>query len=170
MEGKNFDIKGMRSVQKALDLLPKEFGVTKKRNLLKKGIKPFIERAKSKAPVKTGVLKESIGVKTFRNNKNWVFGGVITGKNIKSVTNEKITVDGFYAKWLEFGFTHISFPEKGQTLKNTNFAPKETSWVKPKPFLIPAWDETKGTVRSGTVKLILKRLKAYEKKQKRNIK
>jgi HK97 gp10 family phage protein len=170
MEGKNFSFKGMNSVKRSLSLLPKEFGITRKRNLLKKGLDPFIQRAKSKAPVKSGVLRESIGIKTFRNNKTWIYGGVMTDKKIKTVTNEKFTVDGFYAKWLEFGFTHISFPEKGQTLKNTKFPKGHVSEVAPKPFLIPAWDETKGTVRSGTVKLILKRLKAYEKKQKRNIK
>tara|TARA_R110000803_G_scaffold87730_1_gene154646 strand:+ start:1860 stop:2372 length:513 start_codon:yes stop_codon:yes gene_type:complete len=170
MAAKNFSFKGMSSVQRALSLLPEEFNIAKKRNLLKKGLKPFIQRAKSKAPVKTGVLRESIGTKTFRNNKKWVYGGVRTDKKIKTVTNDKVTVDGFYAKWLEYGFTHISFPEKGQTLKNTTFPKGHVSEVKPKPFLTPAWDETKGTVRKETVSLILKALRRYEKKQKKNIK
>ena len=170
MAEKNYSFKGMNSVKRALSLLPEEFTIVKKRNLLKKGVQPFIQRAKSKAPVKTGVLRESIDTKTFRNNKTWVYAGVVTDKKIKTVTNEKITIDGFYAKWLEYGFTHISFPEKRQTLKNTTFPKGHVSEVKPKPFLTPAWDETKGTVRKGTVGLILKALRRYEKKQKKNIK
>ena len=170
MAGKNFSFKGMNSVKRALSLLPEEFTIAKKRNLLKKGVQPFIQRAKSKAPVKTGVLRESIDTKTFRNNKTWVYAGVVTDKKIKTVTNEKITIDGFYAKWLEYGFTHISFPEKGQTLKNTKFLKGEVKPGKTSPFLVPAWDETKGTVRKGTVGLILKALRRYEKKQKKNIK
>jgi len=170
MAEKNYSFKGMNSVKRALSLLPEEFTIAKKRNLLKKGVQPFIQRAKSKAPVKTGVLRESIDTKTFRNNKTWVYAGVVTDKKIKTVTNEKITIDGFYAKWLEYGFTHISFPEKGQTLKNTKFLKGEVKPGKTSPFLVPAWDETKGTVRKGTVSLILKALRRYEKKQKKNIK
>ena len=170
MAEKNFNLKGMEAVRAALNRLPKEFTLAKRRNILKKGLQPFIQSAKNKAPVKTGTLKESIGTKVFRNNKTYVYGGVSTKKNIKTVTNEKITVDGFYAKWLEYGFTHISFPEKGQTLKNTIFPKWQTSEVKPKPFLTPAWDETKGRVRKDSINLIIKKLRRYEKKEKKNTK
>jgi len=170
MAERNYSFKGMSSVLRALSLLPEEFTIAKKRTLLKKGEQPFIQSAKNKTPVKTGVLRESIGTKVFRNNKKWIYAGVVTDKKIKTVTNEKITIDGFYAKWVEYGFTHISFPDKGQTLHNTYFPKSHIKPGKNQPFLTPAWDETKGKVRKETVRLILKALRRYEKKQKKNIK
>lgn len=161
---------GVLDAVKALEALPKEFSPARRRNIGKKGMASFISRAKQKAPVQTGTLRESIGTKTFRNNKDYVFGGVVTGKAVKSVTNDKIVVDGFYAKFLEYGFTQIAWAEKKQRKINGDFTAAQMQKIEPKPFLRPAYDETKETVRRDTINLVIKRLRAYEKKQKRKIK
>lgn len=169
-----FNRKAFKEINDALKKLPKEFSLTRRRNILKKGLDPFISAAKSKAPKDSGELAESIGTKTFRNNKEFVFGGVVTKKKVKTVTNEKITVDGFYAKFIEYGFRHIAWPDKGVRIRTGLVGGalaglnKRITNVKPKPFLRPAWDETKGSVKNATIKLTEKRVKAYERKVKKN--
>ena len=165
----SFNKKAIKEINNALKKLPKEFSVSRKKTILKKGLQPFIRQAKSNAPVDSGELRESIGTKTFRNNKAFVFGGVTTKKNIKSVTNEKITVDGFYAKFIEYGFRHIAWATKGSRISNNFLASfnDRITKVKAKPFLRPAWDSKHEAVKKETIELTKKRVKAYEKKVKK---
>lgn len=164
-----FNKKAMREIQAALDKLPKEFSITRRRTILKKGLDPFINAAISKAPQDTGDLKLSIGTKTFRNNKNSVFGGVITKKKIKiggSVGSESL--DAFYAKFIEFGFTHVAWPEKGKRIDKGDYSRSRLKKVEAKPFLRPAWEETKQRVKAETIGISEKRIKAYMRKVNKN--
>lgn len=167
MAAKNFKITGFKEAEKALEALPKEFSTAKKRGIGKKGMQAFINSAKQKAPVQSGTLRASIGTKTFRNNKDYVFGGVVTNKSIKSVTGDKIKVDGFYAKFIEYGFTQIAWGTKGKTIRNGLVYKSQMQKIEPKPFLRPAWDETRDKVKRDTIKLVIKRLRAYERKNKK---
>ena len=168
-----FNRQQIKDMQNALRNLPKEFSVLKKRNILKKGADVFIARAKSKAPVETGELREAIGTKTFRNNKNFVFAGIVTKKSIKSVTGKKVVIDGFYAKFIEYGFRQIAWPEKGDSIKKGIIGgllasvDKRITTVKPKPFLRPAWDETKNQMRADVIALTAKKEQAYERRIKK---
>jgi HK97 gp10 family phage protein len=164
-----FNKQAMKDIKSALDKLPKEFSIRRRRTILKKGLESFINTAKSKAPVDTGQLKEAISTKTFRNNKAFVFGGVVTKGSTKSVTGEKVKIDGFYAKFLEYGFDHIAWPEKGFRLDRDPIRENRITKIPAKrhAFLRPAWDETKLKVKTDTINLTEKRVKAYERKVKK---
>lgn len=171
--GKNsidsINAKVMRDITKALEGLPKEFTTRRRQTVAKKGLKPFINAAISRAPKKTGDLRLSIDTKVFRNNKNYVFGGVITKRKIKiggSVGSE--TVDGFYAKFIEYGYRQIAWPTKGETLRKSNISKGRVQQIQPRPFLRPAWDATKEQVRTVTIAEAEKRIKAYLKKIAKN--
>lgn len=161
----SFNRQQIKEIQKALKGLPKEFSKRRKQTILKKGLEPFINAAISKAPKDTGDLKLSIGTKTFRNNTNGVFGGVVTKKKIKiggSVGTE--TVDAFYAKFIEYGYRQIAWPTKGETLRKSYISKGRVQKIAPRPFLRPAWDATKGQVKTVTIAVAEKRIKAYMKK------
>lgn len=163
----SFNKRELKKIREALNKLPKEFSLTRRRTILKQGLKPFINAAISKAPSKSGDLKLSIDTKTFRNNKKYVFGGVVTKKKIRiggSVGSEKL--DAFYAKWIEFGFTHIAWPKDGEEVKNVDKS--RLKEIEPSPFIRPAWDATRVQVRKRTEQIVEKRIKAYERKVKRD--
>ncbi len=163
-----FNKKALREIQDAIDKLPKEFTVRRVQGVLKKGLQPFIRRARLTAPIDTGELRESIKTKTFRNNKYMVFGGVVTKGSVNSVTGDKVNVDGFYAKFIEYGFTHVAWPEKGKRIDKGQYSDSRLTEVNPEPFLRPSWDETKNNVKTETIKLSEKSVKAYLKKVKKN--
>ena len=160
-----FNKESFKEILMAFDSLPKEFSSRRKQTIAKKGMSPFVESAKNKAKQDTGALKLSIGTKTFRNNKNGAFGGVILKQKGNS---ESETTDAFYAKFLEYGWTHIAWPQKGQSIKKGTVYKKQMSEVPAErnAFLRPAWDETRMRVQSETIKLIEKRLAAYMRKVK----
>lgn len=166
-----FNKQALRDIRNALNNLPKEFTLAKRRNILKKGASSFIDRAKSKAPIDTGELREAIGTKTFRNNKEFVFAGVRTKGKVSGVLG-KVEIDGFYAKFLEYGFRHIAWPAKGSSIKkgflgkHLAAVDKRITKVKAKAFLRPAWDESKNQMRKDVENLTEKKIKAYERKNK----
>jgi HK97 gp10 family phage protein len=155
-----FNRKALKEIQEAIDRLPKEFTQRRAQTVLKQGLKPFISSAKSKAPSDTGNLKGAIGIKTFRNNKRYIFAGVKTKKGGGKG-------DGFYAKFLEYGFTHVAWPEKGKRIDKGDYSADRLKKIEPKPFLRPAWDETKNRVKDETIRISEKRIKAYLKKVKK---
>ena len=165
----SFNKKVLKDIENVMKGLPEEFSIRRKRTILKKGLQPFINNAIQRAPKKTGDLKLSIDTKTFRNNPNYVFGGVITKKKIKiggSVGREE--VDAFYAKFIEYGYTHIAWPQKGETIRRSSISRDRLKEIQPKPFLRPAWESTKRQVRSMTIAIASKRVKSYLKRKKKN--
>lgn len=155
----------LKEITNAISKLPNEFSLRRKRTILKQGMKPFINEAITRAPKDTGDLKLSIDTKTFRNNPNYVFGGVVTKKKIKiggSVGTE--IVDGFYAKFLEYGYRQVAWAKKGQTIRKGSFSKSQIQQIAPKPFLRPAWDSSKERVKTVTIAIAEKRIKAYLKK------
>lgn len=155
----------LESIFKALDQLPKEFSLTIRRNIAKKAVAPFINQAILNAPRKTGNLKLSIDTKTFRNNPQYIFAGVILKKKIRvggSVGTEQI--DAFYAKFIEYGYTQVAWPRKGGTIRKGSFLASQQKVIPPRPFLRPAWDTTKSRCADEMEKQVEKRLKKYMKK------
>lgn len=153
-------VTGTKQITAAFGKLPKEFSTTKRKNISKKALKPFISRAKQKAPVDTGSLEDSIGIKVYRNNPNFVYAGVVKKRGKKRKGK-----DPFYAKFIEFGFTQIAWPEKGESRKRGDFPKWQQQKIEAKPFILPAWDETKDVVRRKTTLLIIKRIRAFKRKQ-----
>lgn len=92
-----------------------------RREMIRKVLKPFVEKSqRNLKKSKTGDLKSSIGTMTFKNNQRYVFAGWKKKSRVKtgaSTGPKTRAVDSFYAKFIEFGFTHIAWPEKGKRIK-----------------------------------------------------
>jgi HK97 gp10 family phage protein len=159
--------KAIKEINDALNRLPKEFSLARRRTVLKTAFKPFLKRAQNSAPIDSGDLVLSIDTKTFRNNKKYVFAGVVTDKKIKGVGK----VDGFYAKFIEYGYTHVAWPEKGKKISKgdyNNSSPKRFKEIEAKPFLRPAWEATKDGVVKTVNKTVNRRIKSFEKRNAKN--
>lgn len=165
--------KDLEEIFKALDQLPKEFSLTVRRNISKKAVAPFLRQAFQNAPHDTGDLQFSIGTKTFRNNKAAIFAGVILKKKLNfggTIGTDK--TDVFYAKFIEFGYTHIAWPKKGETIRNgrkglfliRDLSKKRLKKIPPRPFLRPAWNSTKDQCAKAMANETERRLKIYNRK------
>lgn len=155
-----------------IDKLEREYSRTKRRNLAKKALKPYVDEARSKAPSDTGTLKLSIDYKIFRNNPDMLFAGPIK-KNItisKKTNNRgaiRETIDAFYVKFIEFGYTHIAWPEKGKRIRNGEYDQSRLKEISPKPFLRPSWERTKNRCLKESERLIKVAFDQIAKKMKK---
>lgn len=120
-----FDVKTSFTGDKKLDRMLREFEpkLAKKiiRRTLRKAAKPVLETARQHAPVLTGALKRSLKVRAMkrsRRNKNKYGVRVITGDDF-------FKGEQFYGAFIEFG----------------------TSRIEAKPYLRPAYDNNKTSVR-----------------------
>ena len=155
-----FNAQELKEMMKVLDSLPYEFNTRRRRSILRKGVKSFIQRAKTNAPVDSGILKNNIGTKAFRNNKNSLYAGVVLKGNAKDKMGR--AKDGWYARLIEYGFTQISWPDKSK--KKTDYPASRKIRIQPKPFLRPAWEATKNQVFKETIESANKSLKRWMKK------
>jgi HK97 gp10 family phage protein len=125
-------ITGDRTVDRRL----KQFGpkLAKKifSKVIRKAAKPVLETARNAVPVDSGDLRRSLKIrarKRSRRNKNTVGVQVVTGERF-------FKGELFYGGFLEFGWR----TGKRGSDKRTQ--------VQPKPFLRPAYDQNKSTVRN----------------------
>lgn len=149
------DKDSLELVLKQFKKLPDEFTVRRKMNILKKGMEPFLMKARQLAPVDTGGVRESIGTKKFSNNNQYLFGGVIKSKKV-GYGSKKQKIDPFYAKFAEGGFRHIAWPEKGRRIKNGYYGANRIKQIPARPFIEPAWKKSEDQVFNKTTELIEK--------------
>lgn len=154
----------MKAFTKELERLPKSMSKARKRNVLKKGLKPFLNRAIQKAPKDTGDLALSIDYKIFRNNPNMLFAGPITKRRIRIAKGQSEIVDGFYAQWIEYGYRQIAWPKKGDRIRTGRVHPNRIQTIEPRPFIRPAWDETGNKCLETTKKEVTKVLQKEMRK------
>lgn len=146
------DKDSLELVLKQFKKIPAEFTVRRKMNILKKGMEPFLMKARQLAPVDTGATKESIGTKKFKNNNQYLFGGVLRSKKV-AYGSQKQKLDPFYAKFAEGGFRHIAWPEKGRRIKNGYYGANRIKQIPARPFIEPAWRKSEKDVFKTTVEL-----------------
>ncbi|WP_442765105.1 HK97-gp10 family putative phage morphogenesis protein [Sulfurospirillum cavolei] len=112
------EIKGLEQLISKLNNLPEKLEKKVIRAAVRKGAILVRDKAREKAPVKTGTLKKSIKI---RSNK--VANGIISFK-IGPTNDKKKGTDVFYGRFIEFG----------------------TSKMAAKPFMRPALDESETEV------------------------
>ena len=116
---------GAKELEKKL----KELGAKAERKAynqaLRAGCKPIQAAAKSKVPVDSGDLKRSIKVRAGKRRRGMREVAVQTDQGWYQG-------DTFYGAFLEFG--HF-LGKRGSD---------DRTWVPPKPFMRPAWDEQQG--------------------------
>lgn len=106
----------IRNVRSALDALPKELLRSSENAVLRAGAKPIEKAAKSKAPVRDGTLKKSIGtnvkkvngISSARVGPRKGFKGKSLGyrRNKKGVMTERFADPNKYSHLVEFGTSH----------------------------------------------------------------
>lgn len=108
--------------------------------------RPLVDRAATKAPEKTGNLSQSIGVKKFSVQKAAQIGlvqvGPLRGGGRK----------GYHAHLIEYG--HRMITRSGES----------RGFVKARPFMEPAFNETKDMVERNIAEIIGKRLLSFMKR------
>ena len=142
-----FNARELKEMMRTMDSLPYEFNIRRRRGILRRGLKSFVQKAKANAPVDSGILKSNIGTKAFRNNRTSLFAGVILKEKAKDKMGR--AKDGWYARLIEYGFTQIAWPEKSK--KVGKYSADRIQKIQPKPFLRPAWEATKNQVFNETI-------------------
>lgn len=145
--GDNFDIRGMKDLQRMFNMLPKQIDNPQTwTKIFRLNSKPMVESAKSHATFKkgysTGQVRDSIGFFTTRASRK--VGGGYVGPRVRGAYRSREKT-GFYGAFVEYGDTVM-------------FGGKATSEAQ--KFMKPAYDNTKGPImatllRSG--KKVLKR-------------
>ena len=155
-----FNARELKEMMRTMDSLPYEFNIRRRRDILRRGLESFVQKAKANAPVDSGILKNNIGIKAFRNNRTSLFAGVI----LKGKAKDKMgrAKDGWYARLIEYGFTQIAWPERSK--KVDKYSADRIQKIQPKPFLRPAWEATKNQVFKETIQGATKSLNRWMKK------
>lgn len=126
-------IKGGAELQRFLSQLPQKVERNILRSALRKGARVILQDAKSRAPMKTGVLRAGLKIKGSLRYGTAKASVVTTGKH------------AYLARWLEYGVqAHTITAGKGKFLALlTGGHPVKSvqhPGIRPKPFMRPALD------------------------------
>ena len=143
---------GAKEIDNALRGLPSQFSHKILQAAHAEAAKPFLIRAHLLAPVgRTGGLAESIGVVRTPFAKSNVIGEVTAGPR-------RGRFKGHAAHLIEFGTR-----DRRTKKKHWKFG-YERGRVKPKPFIAPAFESTKGEVEKGISNALAIRTNQYIKR------
>lgn len=117
----------LKKANKSIKKLSKKLDDKVLKKVIRQSTKPLINSARSTVSKRTGNLSKSIGNLPLRKAKRSVYVGPKSGKKRK--------YDGWYGRFVEFGTKHM----------------------KPRPFMGPSWDKSKGSVLRN-IELKLKRI------------
>lgn len=151
------EVKGMDELLKNLKTLPDKVQKRILVGAVRAGAKPIIKEAKSRVPVKSGLLKESIGVTRFKTRKKSLVWYEIsprvqkfklkaedtnTGKNVVLTLKN----DPYYARFIEFGtYAHLDHSmvktRTGKLGKRRAEIVAKGFGIKPHPFMRPAFEK-----------------------------
>lgn len=166
------DGSGLRQLQS----VAKQRSITLK--AIKAGAKIVQQEAKSRAPKRTGALKQSLGVKSEKGKKGKTIALAVVGprkkvrKTYKRGGRTLIAVPAFYAHLVEKG-TQPHPVSKGEKIPRAGRKPGEKPKKKPKgihpgskpnPFLGPALASNTGKIQAETIRVLGEEVqKAIEK-------
>lgn len=139
-------ITGYAEIDKVLRELPNQLQHKILSEAHAESARPLVDRAASKAPEKTGNLSRSIGVKKFNVQKAAQVGLIQVGPLRGGMRK------GYHGHLIEYG--HKIVTRSGQT----------RGFVKGKPFMQPAFNETKDMVERNIAANIGKRLLSFMKR------
>jgi len=122
---------GGKELEEVLKKLPEKVNKRILNSAARLAAKPLIKSARRKVPKRTRNLEKSIGtrIKGRTGNQSVAMIGPQTGKRRR--------YDGWYAHFVEFGVSGISRKKKKRYRVD----------VAAKPFMRPAYDETKGEMQ-----------------------
>lgn len=137
--GVSISVTGVKEIDAVLKGLPLQFQDRVLKAAHADAAKPLITAAQGLAPVgKTGNLKRSIGVERISLKKTNEVGLVRVGPRRRG------GYKGFHAHLIEFGKTN-----------------RDGSKTNPKPFMEPAFQQTKGTVENNIKDSLIKKLDQF---------
>jgi HK97 gp10 family phage protein len=143
-------VTGIKELDDLLKGLPKQLQHRYLQAAHADAAKPLIDRAQGNAPYKTGRLEESIGVIKPTLRKATEIGIVKVGPRRGG------SYKGYHGHLIEFG--HRIVTRKGKTVGKTN----------PKPFMRPAFEQTKERIQDNIGKILSRKLTSYMKKMLKN--
>lgn len=117
----------------------------------RKAARPLVRRAKSMAPVgQTGNLRKSIGVFVSRSSdrRSNLKAGLWVGPRTRG------KYQGYHAHFIEFGTAQRQGPPNQKVIfKNRGVTvvikKRDRGRMKPNPFMVPAYNQTRGEVQQG---------------------
>jgi HK97 gp10 family phage protein len=112
----DIEVKGLQKLEKKLSKLPEKVAKKVVSKAVRAGAKPMLAQARANAPVKTGLTKKSIKIRTMK--AKWAKPGY--GVHI-GVSDKWFSGEAFYAGMVEFGTVRMAA----------------------QPFIRPAYDVTK---------------------------
>lgn len=152
-------VSGLAELHKMLQQLPGKIEGNLMRGALRAGQKVFLDAARSRVPVDSGELRDSLRIQTKGKSKKfgWVRVNLVAG-------NKK----AWYAHMVEFGTVrHMIKPRKaggslffgGESRKSVDHP-----GARQRPFMRPALDSGQGAALQATADYIRRRLPAALKK------
>lgn len=142
----NVSITGLAEIDNLLRQLPIHIQHKLLSETHAEAAQPLVQRAASKAPEKTGNLSKSIGVKKFNVTRASQLGlvqvGPLRGGGRK----------GYHGHLIEYG--HRIVTKRGRAL----------GFVEERPFMAPAYNETKDMVERNIATILGKKIAAFMRK------
>lgn len=170
---------GLKELEQILKQMPDQFNYKFLTGAHKTALKPFIEEAKRRAPVgdkrvvskkyasrshEAGNLRDSIGVGLAPRSRK--LAGVWAGPRADYFRGSKKN-NAFYAHMVEFGHFTRKSPKGlayGEKLLKWYKTGEGDAFVRPQPFMRPAWDATKGGIVKNISTTYIERMKKLIKR------
>ena len=184
------DMIGLKELEEILLSMPDKFNYKFLTGAHKVALKPFIAEAKRRAPVGTkrviskkyasrthdpGNLRDSIKVGLAPKSRK--LAGVWAGPTSEDFKGKK-SKNAYYAHMVEFGhfIKKREGGHSGRAIINQRVKARAAEeghdvgekWVKPHPFMRPAWDATNGQMKANMGKIYIDRMQRYIKKLAKN--
>jgi len=155
--GNMVDIKveGYRQAVEILNELPNDMQKRMLRSALKSSSKPFVQGARQKVPVRSGQLKKTLNVVSYRDRSAPRSEVDVAVKSVFSRSKVKKAINQYYGKFVHEGTRDPRYPKKaGGVLVFTSdsgekvFA-KHVKGLKPRPYIEEAYKENYQRVVDG---------------------
>lgn len=140
-------VEGYQEAKAILDELPNNMQKNMLRSALRRASKPFVQGARSRVPVRSGELRKTIKVVSFRDREAPKSEVDVAVRPVFQRTKKKGAVNQFYGRFIHEGTRDPRFPKKkGGVLVFTSasgekvFA-RHVKGLQPRPFIEQSYQE-----------------------------
>jgi HK97 gp10 family phage protein len=149
---------GFDELTKLLKQLPMELRRKALKSALRKGAEVIADEAKSRAPVDTGALRDSIKARpaTRLRNKTAVGYRVVAG-------DDDYKGDQFYAAFIEYGFFKQPVRRVGNRIWSFPRGVGTPTWQPPRPFMRPSLESKRSQASKAIADAVKETIDNYFK-------
>jgi HK97 gp10 family phage protein len=163
----SIEFQGLQEFEHVLKNMPQALSRKVINSALIDAAKPMASRAKANVPKKSGTLSRSIKARTAPTRID--VPAVVVGPRYGGPKNQ----DGWYAHFIEFGVKGIGKFKTGGGKDRKRRQPLRRRYradIAPRPFMVPAIEQTKDEVRNRLSSSLAKALDNYVKRYNNKIK